>query len=226
MLNPKNVVIYCLYVLLEFFLLFLSQRDVVILTSSTDIPEYLIMTSHLAALGLLVLGWITFLILLISFLMVFKFFFRLALGFGVLAYLPMLANFIITLHYAYNEVMNISLLFYIALFIILSIVNILIYTSITGITNSDIAKIKKLVLNLGTRFIKLEIRDISEKSGLNVKKVENVILEMLKNKEIHANFVKETKIIEFNQEANLEELDKLMKIYENWEKETFKKKSN
>ena len=120
--------------------------------------------------------------------------------------------------------MNLSLLIYIFIFIVLSIVNLLIFTSIKVITKADKAKIKKVILNLGTRFTELEIGDISEKSNLNVKKVEEIIIEMIENEEIYAAYQENTKIVRFNQEANLEEIDKLLHTYENWEKDSNKRK--
>ena len=111
----------------------------------------------------------------------------------------------------------------------------IIYDSISNTTQRDIAKLKKTVLNLGTRFLRLEIRDVAEKSGLNIKKVEDGISEMIKNNEIYANISKETKVIyanisketkviEFNQDANLEEMDNLLEMYEQWEQKSVKKK--
>lgn len=221
-MKSKNNVIHALYFILYFLILFATHYDVMLVISYIEWLEY----SNDISFTIFLIGWISFFILLTSNILVFKYLFRLALRLGVLIYIPVLANFIIAFNYVYNIATNFSVFFYIVIFIGLSIVNFLLYTSITVITNADKTNIKKLILNLGTRFTILEIGDISEKSGINVRKAEAVIVEMIENDEIYAAYNENTKIVQFSQDANLKEIDKLMSIYKSWEKESNKKTDN
>ena len=220
MKNPKKNLTISLFYILYLVILILTHYDVFVVMSFIEIFD----NANADSFGIFFFGWVSFLILLIANIAVFKNFFRSALGYGIFAYLPILANYIIILNYNYRGSLNFSLLIYIFIFIALSIVNLLIFTSIKVVTKADKAKIKKVILNLGTRFTRLEIGDISEKSNLNVKKVEEIIIEMIENKEIYAAYQENTKIVRFNQEANLEEIDKLLHTYENWEKDSNKRK--
>jgi hypothetical protein len=81
-----------------------------------------------------------------------------------------------------------------------------------------INKIKKLVLELGIKFTRLEIREIGEKSSIdNEDIIIEVVKDMIKNKEIYAEYFSSSKAIAFDQQANIEEIDKLMAIYKEWE---------
>ncbi|MHA2037558.1 MAG: PCI domain-containing protein [Promethearchaeota archaeon] len=101
-----------------------------------------------------------------------------------------------------------------------------IYLLVILFNKSEKAKItiKQTLLNFGTQFLQLEIIDIAEKCSINRTKVEIVIQEMIKNKEIYASYSKKSKTIEFAKETNIEEIDNLMKIYEKWESEIYGKK--
>lgn len=85
--------------------------------------------------------------------------------------------------------------------------------------------IKKTVMDLGTKYSRLEIIDITEKSGIKDENlVVDTVLEMIKNKEIYGEYFAGSKSIAFNLQANIEEIDKLMQAYEDWEKEKVDKK--
>lgn len=47
---------------------------------------------------------------------------------------------------------------------------------------------------------------------------------MTKNEEIYAHYFKTINMVVFNQQANIDQVDKLMKIYRDWEEEKFGKK--
>ncbi len=80
-------------------------------------------------------------------------------------------------------------------------------------------KIRRVVLDLGTKFTRLEIREIKEKCYVESKDlIVNVIKNMIKNHEIYAEYFSSSSAIAFNQQANIEEIDNLMKKYEQWEK--------
>lgn len=93
-----------------------------------------------------------------------------------------------------------------------------------SLTYEEESLIKKEVLNLGTQFIQLELQDIAERCSLNRDKIERVLLEMIKNREIYAEYSNETYIVLFNQDINIEEIDSLLKIYEQWESGKIEKK--
>jgi len=87
------------------------------------------------------------------------------------------------------------------------------------------AKIKKKVLDLGTKFTRLEMREISEKCNIdNEDLIIKVVEDMIKNEEIYAEYFESTKAVAFNQQANMEEIDSLMATFKEWEEEKFEKK--
>jgi len=73
--------------------------------------------------------------------------------------------------------------------------------------------IKKLLLDFGTKFARLEVRDISEKYFRNRRKVKQIVSQMVANKEIFAEDIKKNKIVEFNKEAYIEQIDRLIEKY-------------
>lgn len=88
-----------------------------------------------------------------------------------------------------------------------------------------INKIKKLVLELGIKFTRLEIKEIGEKSSIdNEDTIIEVVKDMIKNKEIYAEYFSSSKAIAFDQQANIEEIDKLMATYKEWEEKEVGKK--
>lgn len=63
-------------------------------------------------------------------------------------------------------------------------------------------KIKKTVLNYGTKLARLELMDISEKTGIQDENlIEQIILEMIKNREINAEYFSSSKSIAFYQQG-------------------------
>jgi len=93
------------------------------------------------------------------------------------------------------------------------------------IREENMKKVKKTLLNLGTKFTRLQIMDISEKSGIQEEElIIDVISDMIKNKEIYAEYFKESKSVAFDQQANIDEIDKLMESYKDWEKKEIRKK--
>jgi hypothetical protein len=88
-------------------------------------------------------------------------------------------------------------------------------------------KIKKTVLDFSTKFTRLEIRDISEKSYVdNEELIINILKDMISKREIYAEFFSRSNSISFDQQANIREIDKLMASYKNWEESEFGKKEN
>ena len=81
--------------------------------------------------------------------------------------------------------------------------------------------IKHTILDLGTKFTRLEIKEILEKIGdFDEKLVANVIISMINNQEIHAEFFSSTNAVVFNQQANIDQIEKLISMYDEWELDT------
>ncbi len=92
----------------------------------------------------------------------------------------------------------------------------------------DIASlVKKKILELGTKYDRLEIKEIMEISNIEANLedfVVKTINDMINNKEIYAEYFSSSKSIAFNSQANMDEIDNLMKVYEEWEKNKVNKK--
>ena len=91
------------------------------------------------------------------------------------------------------------------------------------IYQTRIVKIKNTILSLGVKFDRLHVSEIAEKCKESDEYIINTALDMINKKEIYAEYFKSTKSIVFNQQANVEEIDNLMKKYEQWEKEEKRK---
>ena len=86
------------------------------------------------------------------------------------------------------------------------------------VSPKKIDKIKSIVLDLGTKFTRLHIGEISEKCGLEEEfLIIDTVKNMIDNQEIYAEYFKSTKSVAFNQQANIDEIDKLMATYKEWE---------
>jgi len=82
----------------------------------------------------------------------------------------------------------------------------------------EVSKIKNTVLNIGTKYTRLQIMNIIEESGIYD---ENLIIStiegMIANKEIYGKYFASSNAIEFDQQANIEDIDKLMEKHKEWE---------
>lgn len=119
-----------------------------------------------------------------------------------------------------SAIFNICMILFLISISIIILLNIL-----KAISNFDEqAKIRKTILDLGTKFTRLEVREISEKCKIDRDAIIDIIKKMIVNKEIYAEYFKSSKTISFNQQANIDEIDELMAIYEKWENEQLGKK--
>jgi len=89
--------------------------------------------------------------------------------------------------------------------------------------------IRKTILDLGTKFTRLEVKEISEKCGFTVfwdgsSLIIETIEDMIKNKEIYAEYFQSSESVSFNLQANIDEIDKLMEAYKDWEEKKVKKR--
>ncbi len=85
--------------------------------------------------------------------------------------------------------------------------------------------IKKAVLDLGLKFARLQIAEISEVCDVDdVQLIEEIVKDMIDNKEIYAQYFSSTKSVAFDQQANIDEIDNLMSTYKDWEDKKIGKK--
>ena len=85
--------------------------------------------------------------------------------------------------------------------------------------------IKKTVLELGSKFPRLQIAEISEVCSVDdVQLIIDNVKDMIENKEIYAQYFSSTKSVAFDQQANIDEIDKLMSLYKGWEENQVGKK--
>lgn len=84
--------------------------------------------------------------------------------------------------------------------------------TITELTEKKIAPedIKGRILNLGTQFTRLEIREISEKCDFSDDLILKMMKSMIYDHEIYAEYFYSTRTVVFNQQANIEQFDNLL----------------
>lgn len=133
--------------------------------------------------------------------------------------------FLFNIMIEFPEIIN-SILWMICTILLTMSLSIIILLFILNSANNidEQAKIRKEVIDLGTKYTRLEIREISEKCEVDRDAVSDVIKEMIAKSEIYAEFYKSSKTISFNQQANIGEIDELMNMYEIWENEQRGKK--
>jgi len=78
----------------------------------------------------------------------------------------------------------------------------------------DERTIKKTIIDLGTKFTRLEIVEIVEKTGIDDDSlIIKTVSDMIENKEIYAEYFSSSKVVAFNQQAIINDIDKLMNTY-------------
>ena len=91
---------------------------------------------------------------------------------------------------------------------------------INGLIKSTIiAKIKNVILQLGTQFARLQIIEIAEECGEDEDLIVITVKEMIEGNEIYAKYFDSSRAVAFNLQANIDEIDSLMDKYKQWEKE-------
>ena len=80
-------------------------------------------------------------------------------------------------------------------------------------------KIRKSVLNFGIKGGRLEIKEIAEETGKDRTIIIPVVKEMIKNKEIDAEYFKSSKSIVYNRQTASGEIDELIEEFKKWEEE-------
>ena len=85
-------------------------------------------------------------------------------------------------------------------------------------------KVRKIVLELSTKFTRLKIKEIHEKSGVDYDFIVFIVRKMIDQQAIYGELFMTSKSIVFNQQANIDEIDNLMAKYQEWESEILGKK--
>jgi len=109
------------------------------------------------------------------------------------------------------------------LIILIIVVNIRMIVLYLKPNAEEEAIVKRKIIEFGGKIARLKVKDISEKSNVDTSTVFRVLKEMIRNQEIYAEYFKSSKTVAFNQIANLENIDSLMKLYEDWEHQKLKK---
>jgi len=139
-----------------------------------------------------------------------------------------LAVFFLTLIYIQRRELQLLLLIFFWVFCL--IVNLIVFSLLKSekneLTFTDETIIKKIVLDLGTKYTRLEVREISEKCGYDSDSIIRVLNSMIMNKEIYAEFFKSSNTVSFDQQANIDEIDELMAAYKDWEDDHYEKKKS
>lgn len=87
------------------------------------------------------------------------------------------------------------------------------------INEVKVAIVKSTILDLGTKFGRLEVREIAEECGEDEELIVKTIKEMIEGNEIYAKYFDSSRAVAFNLQANIDEIDNLMDKYKQWEKE-------
>jgi tetratricopeptide (TPR) repeat protein len=82
----------------------------------------------------------------------------------------------------------------------------------------QINKVKSIVLELGMKYSRIQISDIAEKSKEDQELIIPTVKEMIQKEQLYAEYFEASKSIAFNQQANIDEIDKLMDTFKDWEK--------
>ena len=90
-------------------------------------------------------------------------------------------------------------------------INIVLYRAKSIIKEINFNIIKKTILDLGTQYANLEVREISEACNLDKVTIIEIINDMIENNEIYAEYFKS------NKQSNIKEIDNLMAMYQDWE---------
>lgn len=108
-----------------------------------------------------------------------------------------------------------------------SIINVIVFSALRSerekLSLEEEMKIKKVVLDLGTKYTRLEVREISEKCDVDSDSITEVLEKMIENKEIFGAFFKSSNTVSFDQQANIDEIDELMAVYKDWENTYYRK---
>lgn len=87
------------------------------------------------------------------------------------------------------------------------------------------AKVRKQVLELATTYTNLKLSKVAKLTGIDKDLIVRAVNEMINDKELYADYFYSSRKFAFNKRANLEEIDKLMELYNQWEEKTIGKEN-
>jgi hypothetical protein len=189
---------------------------------------------NILALNIQIFG---FLFALVSVLYLYRLKARRSIIFGIgatICYVINVLNLVFSFQYkddlSYQGPGSNPIVMIIFVWIAISLSNLVIFTLLRSekkdLKLEDLAVIKKTILDLGTKYTRLEIPEISEKSGYDADSIVFVLNDMIENNEIYAEFFKSSNTVSFNQRANLDEIDELLATFKNWEEQYHEKLEN
>ncbi|MFX1408023.1 MAG: PCI domain-containing protein [Promethearchaeota archaeon] len=85
------------------------------------------------------------------------------------------------------------------------------------------AQIRKTILDLGTNYEFLKLKEIAKNINVDKDSIIKVVNEMIRKKEIYAEYFNISRKFVFNRRVNIEEIDRLMELYYRWEEQTIGK---
>ncbi|TFF97429.1 MAG: hypothetical protein EU547_04295 [Promethearchaeota archaeon] len=155
---------------------------------------------------------------------------RIGILFGYIIIISFGINFLSIIIYilTFRNTYSIEIKFGFHTFLILWVILIIVYSLllILEIKENDIdyRNIKKIIIEYGTNYTRISLGDLSQKCKQDKRIVKNIVKDMIENKEIHAKYFGSTQMVAFDQQANIEEIDNLMSIYEEFETKGIDKK--
>lgn len=216
-----NLILFIIFLLNYFFLTYTTGNLFIYLQDNYGIGGiyfFFIMLYYSYPFG--------FLFILISGLYLYRLKIRKAVIFGIVGnIIYVITVFFFT--FVYIQGRDLQLLELIFLWVFSSIVNLIVLILLRSekkeLTFEDEMTIKKIVLDLGMKYTRLEVREISEKCGCDSDSIIEVLNSMIVNKEIYAEFFKSSNTVSFDQQANIDEIDELMAAFKDWEDEHYEK---
>lgn len=83
-----------------------------------------------------------------------------------------------------------------------------------------INQIKKTLLQLSTRYKRISLNELLEKTEINdIQLLEKIIKSMIKNQEVYGEYFSTSQTILFDQKVNIDQINKLMHLYKDWEED-------
>lgn len=106
----------------------------------------------------------------------------------------------------------------------MAIIHLLSLKEIRKQEKSDYSTLKEKILEMSTQFSSITIKELSQECNVEKSLVRSTIYEMIKKREVFAEYFASSKRIAFDQQANIDELDNLISKYKEWEEGLIAKK--
>ena len=163
--------------------------------------------------------WLGVFVIIISIFFLLRYNLENAFFYGIVGTSIMTIMFIIVIVelFIFNS-LTITLIFELLPIILLYSINCIIYLLMYySPTIKEEALVKRIILEMGTKFSRTEIKEVSEKSRVDITSIIKIVKQMITNQEIHGIYFNSTETIAFNQQSNIKEIDNLMAQYKQWE---------